>query len=85
MLGRQEIVIKSRWTEAVCERSVFGGATIDPEGRVVLVLDVSRLTTREYQETMSIAQDSSVAAIEDATGHSELKASAPLGVTVATD
>ena len=77
LLGRQEIVIKSLGGLKPYERSVFGGATIDPEGRVVLVLDVSRLTTREYQETMSIAQDSSVAAIEDATGHSEPKASAP--------
>ena len=36
---------------------MFGGATIDPEGRVVLVLDVSRLTTREYHEAMSVIQN----------------------------
>ena len=42
LLGRQEIVIKSLGTLSVMTRSVFGGATIDPEGRVILVLDPSR-------------------------------------------
>jgi chemosensory pili system protein ChpA (sensor histidine kinase/response regulator) len=31
------------------DRSSFGGATIDPEGRVVLVLDPARLLAREAQ------------------------------------
>ena len=35
---------------------MFGGATIDPEGRIVLVLDVSRLTTREYHDAMPTGQ-----------------------------
>ena len=52
LLGRQEIVIKSLGALKPYERSVFGGATIDPEGRIVLVLDVSRLTAREYHESM---------------------------------
>ena len=56
LLGRQEIVIKSLGALKPYERSVFGGATIDPEGRVVLVLDVSRLTTREYHEALAIGQ-----------------------------
>lgn len=56
LLGRQEIVIKSLGALKPYERSVFGGATIDPEGRIVLVLDVSRLTTREYHEAMPIRQ-----------------------------
>ncbi|MCE3223289.1 MAG: putative Chemotaxis protein CheA modulated with response regulator receiver region (modular protein) [Nitrospira sp.] len=56
LLGRQEIVIKSLGSFKPYERSVFGGATIDPEGRIVLVLDVSRLTTREYHEGPSIGQ-----------------------------
>ncbi len=43
LLGRQEIVIKRLGTLKALERSYFGGATIDPEGRVVLVLDVGRL------------------------------------------
>jgi len=53
LLGRQEIVIKSLGGLKPYERSVFGGATIDPEGRVILVLDVSRLTTREYHDALS--------------------------------
>jgi chemosensory pili system protein ChpA (sensor histidine kinase/response regulator) len=43
LLGRQEIVIKKLGSLKALERSHFGGATIDPEGRVVLVLDVGRL------------------------------------------
>ena len=58
LLGRQEIVIKSLGALKPYERSVFGGATIDPEGRIVLVLDVSRLTTREYHEAMATGQSS---------------------------
>ena len=55
LLGRQEIVIKSLGGLKPYDRSVFGGATIDPEGRVILVLDVSRLTTRDYQDVLSHA------------------------------
>lgn len=47
LLGRQEIVIKSLGQLKSLERSFFGGATIDPEGRVVLVIDPSRLSSRE--------------------------------------
>jgi chemosensory pili system protein ChpA (sensor histidine kinase/response regulator) len=54
LLGRQEIVIKSLGSLKPFERSVFGGATIDPEGRVVLVLDVSRLSTREYRDALPV-------------------------------
>jgi chemosensory pili system protein ChpA (sensor histidine kinase/response regulator) len=43
LLGRQEIVIKPIGSLKSLERSSFGGATIDPEGRVVLVLDPARL------------------------------------------
>ena len=73
LLGRQEIVIKSLGGLKPYERSVFGGATIDPEGRVVLVLDVSRLTTREYHEPLSIVQTPAVPSIEDATVHSDAR------------
>ncbi|WP_447603601.1 Hpt domain-containing protein [Nitrospira sp. Nam80] len=55
LLGRQEIVIKSLGALKPFERSVFGGATIDPEGRIILVLDVSRLTTREYRDALPLA------------------------------
>ena len=43
LLGRQEIVIKPIGSLKSLQRSCFGGATIDPEGRVVLVLDPARL------------------------------------------
>lgn len=87
LLGRQEIVIKSLGGLKPYERSVFGGATIDPEGRVVLVLDVSRLTTREYHDTLSIAQAPAMASIEDATGHSDASSGsrAPLPLLLIDD
>ncbi len=56
LLGRQEIVIKSLGSLKPFERSVFGGATIDPEGRVILVLDVSRLCAREYQNVLPVSE-----------------------------
>ncbi len=49
LLGRQEIVIKPLGPPL--EHSFFGGATIDPEGRVVLVIDPSRLTSRGAKES----------------------------------
>ncbi len=51
LLGRQEIVIKSLGPLKPLERSFFGGATIDPEGRVVLVIDPSRLPSRGAKES----------------------------------
>ncbi len=45
LFGRQEIVIKTLGTLKPFRESCFGGATIDPEGHVVLVLDVGRLAT----------------------------------------
>lgn len=43
LLGRHEIVIKSLGTLTPLQHSYFGGGSIDPEGRVILVLDVARL------------------------------------------
>lgn len=54
LLGRQEIVIKSLGTLRSMERSCFGGATIDPEGRVVLVVDTGRLLSRESRESIAM-------------------------------
>lgn len=51
LLGRQEIVIKPLGLLKPFEHSFFGGATIDTEGRVVLVLDPSRLTLRRTKES----------------------------------
>lgn len=50
LLGRQEIVIKSLGPLKPLEHSFFGGATIDPEGRVILVIDPGRLISREAKE-----------------------------------
>ena len=47
LLGRQEIVIKTLGTLKPLTQSYFAGATIDPEGRVILVVDPSRLETRQ--------------------------------------
>ncbi len=51
LLGRQEIVIKPLGSLKSLERSSFGGATIDPEGRVILVLDHARLLVRQTRAT----------------------------------
>ncbi|HKQ33908.1 MAG TPA: hybrid sensor histidine kinase/response regulator [Nitrospiraceae bacterium] len=59
LLGRQEIVIKPLGSFRSLDRSSFGGATIDPEGRVVLVLDPARLLAREAQAD-SVAELSSL-------------------------
>jgi chemosensory pili system protein ChpA (sensor histidine kinase/response regulator) len=51
LFGRQEIVIKPLGSLKSLERSSFGGATIDPEGRVILVLDPARLLVRQMHAT----------------------------------
>lgn len=51
LLGRQEIVIKTLGSLKLFEHSCFGGATIDPEGRVVLVIDPSRLGGRQAAQS----------------------------------
>ncbi len=50
LLGRQEIVIKTLGTLRPFQQSCFGGASIDPEGRVVLVLDIGRLLAGRTEE-----------------------------------
>lgn len=54
LLGRQEIVIKPIASLKALERSCFGGATIDPEGRVILVLDPARLVDGDQVATPSL-------------------------------
>jgi chemosensory pili system protein ChpA (sensor histidine kinase/response regulator) len=54
LLGRQEIVIKPIGSLKSLERSCFGGATIDPEGRVVLVLDPARLVSGGSKSAASL-------------------------------
>jgi len=71
LLGRQEIVIKSLGTLRAMERSCFGGATIDPEGHVVLVVDTGRLLARESRETMAmLAAPDTVLAADQGVGQS---------------
>ena len=54
LLGRQEIVIKSLGSLKPMQKSFFAGATIDPEGHVVLVIDVGRLLAgRSGQEALA--------------------------------
>ncbi len=55
LLGRQEIVIKGLGPLKPLQKSFFGGATIDPEGRVILVLDVARLTTHVHEGTVAVS------------------------------
>ncbi|SLM49691.1 putative Chemotaxis protein CheA modulated with response regulator receiver region (Modular protein) [Nitrospira japonica] len=61
LLGRQEIVIKPIASLKSLAQSTFGGATIDPEGRVILVLDPARLVSGGAQAG---------AALEDSTAES---------------
>lgn len=53
LLGRQEIVIKPLGPLKLLEHSFFGGATIDQEGRVVLVIDPSRLPSSGTKESVA--------------------------------
>ena len=70
LLGRQEIVIKPIGSLKSLARSIFGGATIDPEGRVVLVLDPARLASGgaqpEGEEGAGVGE--SLATESDSTG-----------------
>ena len=65
LLGRQEIVIKSLGRLKPLEHSLFGGATIDPEGRVILVIDPTRLASRESRESGPLLVQARVAARYD--------------------
>lgn len=72
LLGRQEIVIKSLGTLRSMERSCFGGATIDPEGRVVLVVDTGRLLSRDSRESAAmLAAPESALVPHQETGQSQ--------------
>src|SRR3989475_620183 len=50
LLGLQEIVIKTLGSLRLFQGSCYSGATIDPESRVVLVVDVPSLFTREGEK-----------------------------------
>jgi chemosensory pili system protein ChpA (sensor histidine kinase/response regulator) len=54
LLGRQEIVIKALGTLKPFKDSSFVGATIDPEGRVVLVLDIGRVLAGRMRDALGM-------------------------------
>lgn len=82
LLGRQEIVIKTLGSLKPMERSFFGGATIDPEGRVVLVIDPGRLFARESKELPTVTTVPETALLQEYEGEqgaaSEEKVLAPI-------
>lgn len=63
LLGRQEIVVKSLGPLKPLEQSFFGGATIDPEGRVILVIDPSRLFSGDTKVSLTVASASKPEAV----------------------
>ncbi|HZC67670.1 MAG TPA: hybrid sensor histidine kinase/response regulator [Nitrospirales bacterium] len=52
LLGLQEIVIKTLGSLRLFQGSCYSGATIDPEGRVVLVVDVPSLFKQEGEKIL---------------------------------
>jgi chemosensory pili system protein ChpA (sensor histidine kinase/response regulator) len=54
LLGRQEIVIKALGTLKPFRESCFVGATIDPEGRVILVLDIARVLAGRMRDALGM-------------------------------
>jgi len=67
LLGRQEIVIKSLGSLKPFQKSFFAGATIDPEGRVVLVIDVGRLLAGRLGQEALATEHASPPATEPGT------------------
>ena len=56
LLGQQEIVVKSLGSLKLMEHVPFSGATFDLDGRVILVLDVSRLFTSQSAGVSIVAR-----------------------------
>jgi chemosensory pili system protein ChpA (sensor histidine kinase/response regulator) len=65
LLGRQEIVIKPIGSLKTLKRSFFGGATIDPEGRVILVLDPARVVARDAEAQAVLGESSETALLPE--------------------
>ncbi|MBH0203624.1 MAG: response regulator [Nitrospira sp.] len=77
LVGRQEIVIKPLGLLKTFKYSVFGGATIDPEGRVVLVIDPNRLTTRGLKESAAHTLFSQAMPLSEPSIPHELRSNEP--------
>lgn len=58
LLGRQEIVMKSLGPLKPLQQSFFGGATIDSEGQVILVIDPSRLFSSDIKVSVRVGPSS---------------------------
>lgn len=73
LLGRQEIVIKALGTLKPFRESSFVGATIDPEGRVILVLDIARVLAGRARNALGMPPQDALpllAAPDDANPYS---------------
>lgn len=70
LLGQQEIVVKSLGPLKLMEHVTFSGATFDLDGRIILVLDVSRLFTSQIAG-MSMVTRSAVQELGAGEGRSE--------------
>ncbi len=82
LLGRQEIVIKTLGSLKPLERSFFGGATIDPEGRVILVVDPNRLAAYESREPAGRLASSETKRLTDGSITEEAEQSEQVGVPI---
>ena len=76
LLGRQEIVIKTLGSLKPFLGSCFVGATIDPDGHVILVLDVGRLLsgTRRESSEVPVRLSSTIESVKEVpagTSHNE--------------
>lgn len=80
LLGRQEIVVKTLGTLRPLQQSYFGGASIDPEGRVVLVLDIGRLLAGRTAELAGPSEVQPLLPAADSVAGEEV-AEAPGGPT----
>ena len=68
LLGRQEIVIKALGTLKPFKESCFVGATIDPEGRVILVLDIARVLTGRTRDALGMPTQDAMPQLTGQTG-----------------
>ena len=68
LLGRQEIVIKALGTLKPFKESCFVGATIDPEGRVILVLDIARVLAGRMRDALGMPAQSAMPQLTGQTG-----------------
>lgn len=74
LLGRQEIVIKSLGTLRPFRESCFVGATIDPEGHVLLVVDVSRMVGGRAAEALPAAESAVSTLLDEGEAEEKLPA-----------